>query len=179
MKEEGLEPRIAELLRPVRLVALDVDGTLTDGGVYVTEDGEATRYFVIDGWGIKTLQQHRVEVAFISGRKSKSAERRARDLGVGECHLGVASKDVVLREIQQRLAIERRETVAMGDDLPDLALQAGSGCFVAPANARAEIMARADFVTRAAGGAGAVRELAELILRAQGRWQAVVSAYGG
>ena len=179
MKGDGLEPRIAELLRPVRLVALDVDGTLTDGGIVVSPQGEIMRFHVLDGWGIKALQQHGLTVAWISGRGSPATEQRARDLGVGECHLRVAEKSAVLRELQQRLSLGPRETAAMGDDLPDLPMRAGSGFFAAPANARLEIAARADFVTHACGGAGAVRELAEMILRAQGRWHAVVSAHGG
>lgn len=177
MKGDGLEPRLAELLRPVRLVALDVDGTLTDGTVTVTESGEALRFSVADGFGIKELLRAGITVAWITGRSSPATVARARDLGVSELRLGQLHKTEALRELQERLSIEPRESAAMGDDLPDLSLRPRVAFLAAPANARLEVASRADFVTHACGGAGAVRELAEMILRAQGRWPGIVGAY--
>ncbi|MBM3988047.1 MAG: phenylphosphate carboxylase subunit delta [Planctomycetes bacterium] len=178
MKGDGLEPRLAELLRPVRLVALDVDGTLTDGAVTVSGGGEELRFSVVDGFGIKELQRAGLVVAWITGRSSPATVARAENLQVTELHLGQLHKTAALRSIQERLGIAPRETAAMGDDLPDLSLRPCVGLLAAPANARPEVLARADFVTHAHGGAGAVRELAEMILRAQGRWAAVVASYG-
>ena len=178
MKGDGLEPRLAELLRPVRLVALDVDGTLTDGAVTVSSGSEELRFSVVDGFGIKELQRAGIVVAWITGRSSPATVARAEALGVTELHLGQLHKTAALRSIQERLGIAPRETVAMGDDLPDLSLRPCVGFLAAPANARPEVLSRADFVTHAYGGAGAVRELAEMILRAQGRWAAIVAFYG-
>jgi 3-deoxy-D-manno-octulosonate 8-phosphate phosphatase (KDO 8-P phosphatase) len=179
VKGDVLDPRLAEQLRPVRLVVLDVDGTLTDGAVTFTAEAESLRFSVVDGFAIKELQKAGLTVAWISGRGSPATAARARDLGVSELILRTTSKGPALREIQERLKLGPRETAAMGDDLPDLSLRAAAGFFAAPADARAEVTSRAARVTPARGGAGAVRELAELILRAQGRWHAVVSAYGG
>jgi len=179
MKGDGLEPRLAELLRPVRLVALDVDGTLTDGAVTVSGGGgEELRFSVVDGFGIKELQRAGIVVAWITGRSSPATVARAEGLQVTELHLGQLHKTAALRSIQERLGIAPRETVAMGDDLPDLSLRPCVGFLAAPANARPEMLSRADFVTHAQGGSGAVRELAEMILRAQGRWAAIVASYG-
>lgn len=179
MKGDGLEARIAELLRPVRLVVLDVDGTLTDGAVTIGPGGESLRFSVTDGFGIKALQKAGIAVAWITGRSSPATVARAEQLGVTELRLGQLHKTEALREIQASLGIEPRQTAAMGDDLPDLSLRACVGFLAAPANARLEVASRADFVTHAHGGAGAVRELAEMILRAQGHWSGIVASYGG
>jgi 3-deoxy-D-manno-octulosonate 8-phosphate phosphatase (KDO 8-P phosphatase) len=178
MKGDGVEPRFAELLRPVRLVALDVDGTLTDGAVTVSAGGESLRFSVVDGFGIKELQRAGITVAWITGRNSPATVARAEGLGVTELHLGQLHKTAALRAIQERLSIAPRETAAMGDDLPDLSLRPCVAFLAAPANARPEVLSRADFVTHASGGAGAVRELAEMMLRAQGRWSSIVGSYG-
>ena len=179
MKGDALETRLAELLKPARLVVLDVDGTLTDGAVTITESGESLRFSVADGFGIKELQRAKIEVAWISGRASPAATARAKGLGVSEVRLGQLRKLDALREIQEKLGVEPRETVAMGDDLPDLTMRPRVALLAAPSNARAEVRERADLVTAARGGEGAVRELAEAILRVQGSWAAIVGAFGG
>ena len=164
---------IGSRLKRVRLVALDVDGVLTDGAVVYVGGEELQRFSVYDGQGLVWLVREGIEIAWISGRGSRATQARARELGVRELHLQVAKKDEALAEIQERLGITVAETAAMGDDLADLALAARAGFFAAPANARAELRARADLVTRARGGEGAVRELAEAILRARGAWRAL------
>jgi 3-deoxy-D-manno-octulosonate 8-phosphate phosphatase (KDO 8-P phosphatase) len=179
VKGDGLESRLAERLRPVRLLVLDVDGTLTDNVVEVSEHGESLRFCVADGLAIKELQKAGVEVAWISGRGSPATAARAGDLGVRLLRLKTLAKGEAALEIARGLRVAVHETAGMGDDLPDLSLRAACGFLAAPANARPEVAARADHVTRAAGGAGAVRELAELILRAQGRWAAIVAGHGG
>jgi len=118
-----------------------------------------------------------VHVAWISGRGSAVTQARARELGVEHAFVRVADKRAELQRLQERLAIDVGETVAMGDDLPDLGLAARAVVFAAPGDAREEVRARADLVTRAAGGNGAVRELAEAILRAQDRWEALVRSF--
>lgn len=171
-----LEPSFVERLAAVRLVALDVDGVLTEGRVQYLAGEELQSFCVQDGQGLVLARRAGLEVTWITGRGCAATERRARELGIDELHVGVGPKHEVLASVQGRLGIGPAETVAMGDDLPDLGLAARAGSFVAPANARPEIRERADHVTAASGGRGAVRELVELLLRAQGRWQAIVDA---
>jgi 3-deoxy-D-manno-octulosonate 8-phosphate phosphatase (KDO 8-P phosphatase) len=161
------ERALERILAEARLLALDVDGTLTDGRVSYVGDEELATFHVHDGLGLVRLREAGVHVAWISGRGSRAVERRARELGVRELHLGVEDKARALDELQRRLDVAPAHTVAMGDDLPDLALAAHAALFVAPANARPEVAKQARLVTRAAGGAGAVRELAERILAAR------------
>jgi 3-deoxy-D-manno-octulosonate 8-phosphate phosphatase (KDO 8-P phosphatase) len=174
-----LHPRLVELLGRVRLVALDVDGVLTDGRVVLSAHGELQSYCVQDGLGIKLLQREGLEVAWISGRGCEAARLRAEELGVREILLRSGPKDAALAALQARLSIGPEETLAMGDDLPDLAMARGSAVFVSVPNGRPEVRARAQIVTERPGGAGAVRELAELLLRARGRWEAALEAHGG
>jgi len=179
MEERALQPRLAALLRPVRLVVLDVDGTLTDGGITVSGAGETLRFDVRDGLLVVAALRAGLQVAWITGRGSPAVEERARNLGVRELHMHVKDKAAALRQLLDKLSIAATETLAMGDDLPDLALRSVAGCFVAPADACAQVRAAADHVTQARGGHGAVREALELLLRAQDRWDAVVAAHGG
>jgi 3-deoxy-D-manno-octulosonate 8-phosphate phosphatase (KDO 8-P phosphatase) len=165
-------------LARVRLVCLDVDGVLTDGRIVYGPRGRAEElqfYHVQDGIAIEWLRAHDLAVVWISGRGSRTTEVRAAELGVSELHTRVKDKRAVLEEVQQRLAIGAHETVVMGDDLPDLALLGACSVFAAPRNAVREVRARATFVTRASGGAGAVRELACAILQARGVWDALVA----
>jgi 3-deoxy-D-manno-octulosonate 8-phosphate phosphatase (KDO 8-P phosphatase) len=165
------DPRALETaLARVRLVALDVDGTLTDGRVAYLEGKELATFHVHDGQGLVWLREAGIEVAWISGRGSPAVEQRARELGVRELHLGIRDKARALVELQQRLDLTPAVTLAMGDDLADLALARHALLFVAPANARPEVRARATLVTQANGGTGAVRELCECLLAARGAW---------
>jgi len=159
---------LERILAEARLLVLDVDGTLTDGRVSYVGDEELATFHVHDGLGLIWLRERGVHVAWISGRGSRAVERRARELGVRELHLGVKDKARVLDELQRRLDIAPAQTVVMGDDLADLGLAAHAALFVAPANARPEVARQARLVTCAGGGAGAVRELAERMLAARG-----------
>lgn len=167
----ALERALAE----ARLLVLDVDGTLTDGHVAYVGSEELSVFHVHDGQGLVWLREAGVQVAWISGRGSRAVERRAKELGVRELHLGVNDKARVLAELQRRLDVAPEHTLAMGDELSDLVLALRVALFVAPANARAEVKERAQLVTQAAGGAGAVRELAERMLAARGLWSARVA----
>lgn len=162
--QQGLERTLAA----VRLVVLDVDGTLTDGRIAYVGGEELATFHVHDGLGLVRLRAAGIALAWITGRGSRAVETRARELGVLELHQHVGDKAAKLAEVQARLDIPPAHTLAMGDDLPDLRLAERAALLVAPANARAEIKARAGLVTQASGGAGAVRELAERILRARG-----------
>ncbi|MEO6709488.1 MAG: HAD hydrolase family protein, partial [Planctomycetota bacterium] len=134
-------------LGAIRLVVLDVDGVLTDGRVIYAGQEEVQLFHVHDGAGIVWLLKAGVQVAWITGRGSKATETRARELGVKELHQKTGPKQPVLASLQQRLSISREQTLAMGDDLVDLELFALAAVCVAPANARPEVRARADFVT--------------------------------
>jgi 3-deoxy-D-manno-octulosonate 8-phosphate phosphatase (KDO 8-P phosphatase) len=164
-------------LASVRLLALDVDGVLTDGSIaYGAHRDQIQRFDVQDGLALRWLAQAGVKIAWITGRGCMANVHRARELEIDELFERVPSKSAVLCELQRRHSISVAETAAMGDDFPDLSLRAHAGFFAAPANAVDDVKARADLVTRASGGRGAVRELAEAILRAKGRWQAILDA---
>ncbi|MEM7305253.1 MAG: phenylphosphate carboxylase subunit delta [Planctomycetota bacterium] len=159
-----------EVLARARLLALDVDGVLTDGRVVYVGSEELQAFHVLDGQGLRWLQRAGVEVTWITGRGCAATAKRAAELGVDELHMAAGNKRDVLAGVQARLGVSPRETVAVGDDAPDLALAAGAALFACPPGASAELRARAAVVTEAAGGAGCVREVAEAILRAKGVW---------
>lgn len=171
-------PTWKRALATIRLMVLDVDGVLTDGRVAYVGAKELQHFHVQDGAGIVWMRQAGIQVAWITGRGCEATEVRARELGVEELHQRCGPKQPVLEALQRRLAIAPEHTLAMGDDLVDLGLFARAAVRVAPANARPEVQARADFVTVAAGGLGAVREVAEHLLRARGAWDALVSGAG-
>lgn len=162
-----------EALSRVQLLALDVDGVLTDGRISYLGDQELQTFHVHDGQALRWLMEAGVHVAWITGRGCAATEKRARELGVKELHMLTGDKQVCLAEVQGRLKVSPEETAAVGDDLPDLALAAGAGLFIAPPNAAAEVRARACFVTEAAGGRGCVREVAEALLRSRGAWEEI------
>lgn len=173
------DERARASLAAARLLVLDVDGVLTDGRiVYGPQgpEGELQQFDVRDGIAQKWLAREGVTLAWITGRGCAATAARARELGILELHQKAVHKGEVLRDIQERRRITPAETVVMGDDLPDLSMRSACALFAAPADAVDEVQARADVVTRARGGHGAVRELCEHILRAQGRWQAIVDA---
>ncbi len=174
---DSLPSALTKRLGRVRLLALDVDGVLTDGRVVYAGDQELQSFHVADGQALRWLAGAGVACAWITGRGCASTERRAAELGC-ELHTQVRDKTAVLSEVQARLGIAPEETLAMGDDLPDLALAQGAGLFAAPANAAREVCERADLVTVRAGGEGAVRELIEHVLIARGAWEGILSRYG-
>jgi 3-deoxy-D-manno-octulosonate 8-phosphate phosphatase (KDO 8-P phosphatase) len=158
---------------------LDVDGVLTDGRIAYDAYGPAGErqfFHVHDGIALRWLQRAGVAVAWISGRGCPATEARAHELEIEELHTKVESKRAVLEDIQARRGVGVPETVAMGDDLPDLALVSCVELFAAPADARPEVRARAHWVSASRGGAGAVRDLCERILRAKGRWNDILDA---
>jgi 3-deoxy-D-manno-octulosonate 8-phosphate phosphatase (KDO 8-P phosphatase) len=159
---------------------LDVDGVLTDGSIIYTDAGEQIKCFhVRDGHGLRMLQQAGLEVALITGRQSAALTHRAENLRLRRVYQGVRDKVAVLQSLQTSLGISSLETAVMGDDLVDLAMMRQAGLTVAVADAPPEVQARAHLVTSAAGGRGAVREVCELLLKAQGLWEELLSRYLG
>ena len=168
-----LSADLVRRLAAVRLAVFDVDGTLTDGRVVYVGDEELQSFCVHDGQGLAWLARAGVELAWITGRGCRATMRRAEELGVRHLHMREGAKDQVLQALQARVGIAAEATLAMGDDLPDLAMVPHASLFIAPANARPEVLQAADLVTRAPAGAGAAREVAELVLRARGDWQSM------
>ncbi|MFO1347308.1 MAG: HAD hydrolase family protein [Pseudomonadales bacterium] len=164
--------------RAIRLLLLDVDGVLSDGGiVYDSEGRELKRFHIHDGLGIKLLQQHGIHVGIITGRVSPMVERRAKELGIELLIQGREDKAHAMHEAMAQLSLTLDAVAYMGDDLPDLAAITQAGLGIAPANAVNIVRQHADLVTIASGGHGAVREAAELILAAQGQLDTLHARY--
>ncbi|MGH8491799.1 MAG: 3-deoxy-manno-octulosonate-8-phosphatase KdsC [Moraxellaceae bacterium] len=162
----------------IRLLALDVDGVLTDGRLYFAEDGQELKTFdTQDGHGIKMLQQAGIVCAIITGRTTKLVERRAKNLGIAHLLQGREDKLVALRELITGLGIALEDVAYVGDDWPDLPAIRAAGLGVAVANAHEELLRHADYVTRREGGRAAVREVCDLLLRAQDRYDAALTHY--
>jgi 3-deoxy-D-manno-octulosonate 8-phosphate phosphatase (KDO 8-P phosphatase) len=170
---------ILDKARKVRLLALDCDGVLTDGRLYYGNDGEELKGFsILDGLGIKLLRASGVEVAIITGRKSEIVKRRARELGVtGLLLQGREDKLEALHELLPQAGIALDAVAYCGDDLPDLAAIQSVRLGIAPANAHVAVRERAHWVTSARGGEGAVREITDLIMRAQGTLDAAITQH--
>lgn len=171
---KSLLPRMAK----VRLLALDVDGVLTDGTINIGANGEVFKGFnAKDGLGISCALRSGLQVAIVTGRKSEIIHRRAEELGITLLCEGVKDKYAALSQLRQSLNLRQEQVAYMGDDLNDLPAFKAAGLSLAPHDGVNEVCAAADYITLAFGGNGAVREAAELILRAQGKWQSLVAAY--
>ena len=165
--------RAAPRASRIRLLVLDVDGVLTDGGLTYNASGEETkRFHVHDGYALVAALRAGLQIAVLSGRASAAVTRRMAELGVAEVHQGVADKVTALDSLRERLGLAPREVAVMGDDLPDLPAMARAGMALAPANAVAEIKRIAHWIARRRGGDGAVREAVEMLLRARRSWSA-------
>lgn len=159
---------IGELAAQIRLLVLDVDGVLTDGRLWFGPDGELVKAFhVRDGVGIKAVIGAGVEVAIISGRRSAAVERRAAELGLRHVRQGCDNKAEALRALAAELGVPPGAAACIGDDTPDLPMMALVALPIAVADAHPDVLAAARHVTRAAGGAGAVREICDLLLDAR------------
>lgn len=175
---EKLPASVATTLRRVRLLALDVDGVLTDGALGLDSAGqEQKRFHVHDGLGLALMRQEGIVVAWISGRVNPIVEHRARELRVAHVVQGVRDKGRALRALQAEENVTQEETLFIGDDWNDLLAFAQAGIRVAVADAVPEIVAQAHWVTRRPGGFGAVREVCMAILDAQGRREMACEAY--
>ena len=176
--------RIApEVARRIRLVVLDVDGVMTDGGIYLgaTDAGERVelkRFEIQDGLGIRLLQEAGITCAIVTGRESHSVRLRAAELGIAECHQDpTAAKLRIVRDLLERLGVGWDETAFLGDDLPDLAILRRVGLPAAVGNAVPEARSAALWQGERRGGHGAVREFAEALLGGRGEWAERVEAY--
>jgi len=159
---------VKERAARVRLVVFDVDGVFTDGRLWYGAQGEELKVFhVHDGQGVKRLLKHGVAVAVISGRESAAVARRMQDLGIAHVFQGDEQKLPIFERLLKKLSLTAEQAACVGDDLPDLPLLERAGLAVAVPNALEALKARAQVVTQASGGQGAVREVCDLILAAQ------------
>lgn len=169
--------------RRIRLVVLDVDGVMTDGGIYLgaTAAGEAVelkRFEIQDGLAIRLLQDAGIVVSIVTGRESRAVAMRAMELGIAEVHQDrTAAKLRIVTAMLERLGIGWEETAFLGDDLPDLPILRRVGLPAAVGNAAGDVRAVARWQGTRHGGYGAVREFAEALLVARGQWSALVEAY--
>jgi 3-deoxy-D-manno-octulosonate 8-phosphate phosphatase (KDO 8-P phosphatase) len=174
----SIDHNLAEKIRSVSFLILDVDGVMTDGRIIIDDAGNETKQFhVRDGHGLKLLMRVGIEVIIITGRTSEVVKHRAGELGIHEVHQGSRDKVGVLEEIMARRNITGENIAYMGDDIVDVPVFRKVGFAVAVADASDDAREAADYITGHSGGNGAVREICELILKVQNKWDTVVSRY--
>jgi len=164
-------PQLLLKAQGLKAAIFDVDGVLTDGRIYIGEQGESFKAFnTLDGHGLKLLARGGITPVIITGRDSPAVRRRVADLGLQHALYGVHDKPAAGLDVLARLGLDWSEMAVIGDDWPDLPLMQHAAFACAPANAHAEVLAVADHVTGAAGGHGAAREFCDLLLVAAGRY---------
>lgn len=165
-------------LKRIKLLLLDVDGVLTDGSIIYNDSGAETKVFnVKDGLGIKMLMKAGIQVGIVTGRTSKALYHRCNNLGISLIFDGVRDKPSVLELISERTGLPAEDIAFVGDDLIDLPLLKQVGLSIAVADAHETVIENVDMVTSKKGGAGAVREVCEAILKAQGLWSKVLEYF--
>ncbi|MDE1977223.1 MAG: HAD hydrolase family protein [Elusimicrobia bacterium] len=174
--------RLRNAAKRVKLALMDVDGVLTNGLIYHFVDSagglvEFKGMHSQDSIALTWLAQAGVKTGFISGRQSAGTQKRLEMLQASYIYQGRLDKVAVLEEIGRKSGVPLRDTLYMGDDLPDLPVLKRVGLAAAPSNARPEVKTAARWITKARGGAGAVREVVETILRAQGRWEELLAQF--
>jgi len=175
---ENYPSTVIKAAKKIKLLLLDVDGVLTNGRLYYGNSGEELKAFDIqDGLGIKLLQKGGIYVGIITGRSSSLLQRRADELDIQPLIQGREDKLTALNELLATMDISLEEIAFMGDDLPDLAVIRRVGLGITPANGNHIIASQALWQTRRSGGDGAVREVAELLLRSQGKLESLLAAY--
>lgn len=171
-------PELLLQAQDVRVAFFDVDGVLTDGGLYFTESGETLKRFnTLDGHGLKLLQKAGITPAVVTGRDSAPLRLRLKALGVVHAIFGTEDKRPAAEQILAQLGLDWSQAAAIGDDWPDLAVMRRCAFACAPANAHLEVRQMAHHVTTARGGEGAAREFCDLLLVASGRYAALLAEY--
>jgi len=173
-----MEEYLLNKLKKIRLLLLDVDGVLTDGRIIYDSKGRDAKFFdVHDGLGVSLLKRAGIRTILITAKGSRAISPRAKDMQVEAVFENIFPKTAVLDEILKRYCVSKDEICFVGDDLVDLGLMKRVGLPVAVFNAAPEIKQAASYVTLRHGGRGAVREVAELILKSQDKWQEMVKIY--
>ena len=171
-------PELLLAAQSIRAAIFDVDGVLTDGGLYIGERGEDFKAFnSLDGHGLKLLAQGGITPVVITGRDSPAVRRRVADLGIAHAFYGVQDKLAAAGTLMRTLQLDWDALAAMGDDWPDLPLMTRAAFACAPSNAHAEVKAIAHHITQASGGSGAARECCDLLLMATGRYAALLRGH--
>lgn len=174
------DPELLLAAQDLRVAFFDVDGVLTDGGVYFSEAGETLKRFsILDGYGLQLLRRAGITPAVITGRDSKPLRVRLEALGIEHVRYGTTDKLPAAQAMLQAMNLDWHQAAAMGDDWPDLALLRRVKLAVAPANAHAEVRAAARYVTQARGGEGAARECCDLLLMAGGHYRRLLDDIHG
>ena len=173
-----MSDKLLQKIERIRLLALDVDGVLTDGRLYFLPDGGEIKVFnSLDGHGLKMLQRSGVTVALITGRSSTAVARRAAELGISHLHQGSEQKLPIFDGLLEQLGLDYSQAAFMGDDLPDLPLIRRAAVGMTIANAHPLVRQSADWQSTLAGGQGAVREACDLIMQTQGTLCRLLQAY--
>jgi 3-deoxy-D-manno-octulosonate 8-phosphate phosphatase (KDO 8-P phosphatase) len=173
-----MEKKILEKLKKIRMLILDVDGVMTDGKIIMDSEGRELKNFnVRDGHGLKMIQRHGIEVAILTGRSSTVVEHRARDLKISEVYQGALNKKEIFRQILQKNLLSPDQIAYMGDDLVDIPVLKAAGFSATVADALELVKKIVDHVTAGKGGDGAVREICEMLLAAQGFWPEEAARY--
>lgn len=169
---------VLDKLKQIKLLLLDVDGVLTDGGIIYNDNNVETKAFnVKDGLGIKLLMKAGINTAIVTGRTSKTLYHRCNDLGIDQIFDGVNNKASVLNRILEKADLTPEKIAFIGDDLPDIPLFKKVGLSIAVADAPETVRENADMITSAEGGKGAVREVCEAILKAKGLWEQILESF--
>jgi 3-deoxy-D-manno-octulosonate 8-phosphate phosphatase (KDO 8-P phosphatase) len=169
---------LAERIKPLRLVAFDVDGVLTDGGLYLSDSGEEFKRFnSLDGHGLKMLRNSGIELAIITGRTSKCVEMRAKNLGITRLYQGIEDKLAAMQSLLADMKLAPEAAAFMGDDVVDLPVMRRIGLALSVPGAPQIVRDHAHYVSQRDAGNGAVREVCELILGAQGNLDAQLAPY--
>lgn len=173
-----IKDELLEKLKAIRLVVFDVDGVLTDGRIIYNDEGQETKSFdVKDGHGIKLLMRSGIDVAIITARLSKTVTHRAANLGIDLVYQGMRDKSAAFDDMLQKMGLRPEQAAYMGDDIIDLPVIRRAGFSAAVSDAVAEVREAVDYVSEKRGGRGAARDLAELVLKAQGRWEEILKTY--
>jgi 3-deoxy-D-manno-octulosonate 8-phosphate phosphatase (KDO 8-P phosphatase) len=169
---------LSERLKHIKLLLLDVDGVMTDGGIIYGADGSEIKIFnVKDGFGLNLVIKAGITVGIVTGRKSKALYHRCKDLGIQLIFDGVRDKAELLPKIVDQMGIAPDHIAFMGDDIPDLALMRQVGLSITVADAPKIVRETSDWTTSTAGGQGAVREVCEALLEAKGIWEKLMDNF--
>ena len=169
---------LREKLKIIKMLILDVDGVMTDGRIIMDDSGREIKNFdVRDGHGIKLIQRYGIEVVLLTGRKSEVVKHRANDLGINEVYQKVFNKKEVFAEILEKYKLDFSEAAFIGDDIIDIPVLKKVGFSVTVADALDIVKKTVDYVTKNRGGRGAVREVCDMLLQAQGKWPEIAAKY--
>ena len=175
---QRIPAKIRKKAKKIKLLLLDVDGVLTDGSIVINGRGEEIKRFnVRDGEGIKLLNQAGIRTGLISGRYSRAVTRRARELGIRMVYQRVRDKREAYSKVKSKTRLADHEIAYLGDDLGDVPVLCRAGLAMAVKDGWGGLRALVDYVTESPGGCGAVREVAELLLRSQGKWEEITQKY--